>query len=410
MEPLLRVEKAGKKFSRDLKASLRTGARSLLRSYLPSDENTQTPLEAEEFWALKDVSFELRRGDVLAILGQNGAGKSTLLKSIAGKLQLDAGKIESHGQIGHLLEMSAGFDPTLTGRENVQLRGRLMNLRGAQLADYVSQVAEFAELDEFFDSPVQFYSSGMKARLGFSASSVMTPDILILDEVLAVGDLSFRLKCYERINVMSRNAAVLFVSHSLGQVARMCNRGVYMEKGRVVIDGAAQEAIAMYQDKLGQGNEKAKRTVLHPELVDIVLMASGRRITAGEKIAYGEPIAVEIDSSRLPPRAQLRVLLQDTVAGLVTDWNSARSPFPWDRHPARIVADLGAAEFNPGAYSIALHVTSEDGREPICISAAVPFRVVGDLHYAVPIQRRASWSKGDEIDSEPLGQEGGAHA
>jgi lipopolysaccharide transport system ATP-binding protein len=409
MEPLLRVEKASKKFSRDLKASFRTGARSLLRSYLPSDENTQTPLEAEELWALKDVSFELRRGDVLAILGQNGAGKSTLLKSIAGKLQLDAGKIELHGQIGHLLEMSAGFDPTLTGRENVQLRGRLMNLRGAQLADYVSQVAEFAELDEFFDSPVQFYSSGMKARLGFSASSVMTPDILILDEVLAVGDLSFRLKCYERINVMSRNAAVLFVSHSLGQAARMCNRGMYLERGRVLIDGAAQEAIAMYQDKLGQGNERAKRTVLHPELVDIVLKASGRRITAGEKIAYGEPLAVEIDTSRIPPRAQLRILLQDAVAGLVTDWNSARSPFPWDRHPPRIIADLGAAELNPGAYSIALHVASEDGREHLCVSTATPFRVVGDLHYAAAIQRRASWSSGDEIDNESRVQKGGTH-
>jgi lipopolysaccharide transport system ATP-binding protein len=410
MEPLLRVEKAGKRYSRDLKASLRTGARSLLRSYLAGDTSNQTPLAEEEFWALKDVSFELRRGDVLAILGQNGAGKSTLLKCIAGTLQIDAGNIELNGQIGHLLEMSSGFDPTLTGRENVQLRGRLMNLRGARLVDYVSQVAEFAELDEFFESPVQFYSSGMKARLGFSASSVMTPDILIIDEVLAVGDLSFRLKCYERINVMSRNAAVLFVSHSLGQVARICNRGIYIEKGRIVIDGAAQEVIAMYQDKLGQGNEKAKRTVLHPELVDIVLMASGRRITAGEKIAYGEPLAVAIDTSRLPPRAQLRVLLLDAVAGLVTDWNSARSPFPWDQHPARIVADLGAAELNPGAYSIALHVTSQDGREPLCISAAVPFRAVGDLHYAVPIQRRASWSKGDEINSEPSGQKGGAHA
>jgi len=392
MGSLLKVEKAGKKFSRDLKASLRTGARSLLRSYLAGDTNTQTPLEAEEFWALKDVSFELRRGDVLAIIGQNGAGKSTLLKCIAGKLQLDAGKIELNGQIGHLLEMSAGFDPTLTGRENVQLRGRLMNLRGAQLADYVSQVAEFAELDEFFDSPVQFYSSGMKARLGFSASSVMTPDLLIIDEVLAVGDLSFKLKCYERINDLAKNAAVLFVSHSLGQVARMCTRGMYLEKGRVLLQGEAQEAIAMYQDKLGQGNEKAKRQTLNPELVSLKLMVGAQQYQADARIPYGEELVLEMDVSRIPANAQLRVYLRDASSGIVMDWNSARSDFFRAESMSKVRAGLGPAELNPGAYSLTLQVMSHDGREHHCVSDRVNFRVSGDLLYAVPIQRRAKWS------------------
>ena len=396
MESLLKVEQVGKKYSRDFKTSLRSGAHTLIRSYL-GERSAPTKLEAQEFWAVRDVSFELHRGEILAILGQNGAGKSTLLKCIAGKLRLDAGSVTLNGRIGHLLEMSAGFEPMLTGQENVRLRGRLMNLRGKELDAYIEGVAVFADLDEFFDSPVQFYSSGMRARLGFAASTVMTPDVLILDEVLAVGDLSFRLKCYERISEMARNAAVLFVSHSLGQVARMCNRGIYLEKGRVLYDGEVQQAIAIYQEKLGQGNEKTKRHVLNPDLVGITLLASGKPITAGQKISYGENLTLDIDVSRVPRHSQLRVLLQDAVNGLIADWNSARNPFGWPERSQRIRAEIGTAEFNPGSYSIALQVTSENGREPMCVSHSIPFRVSGELYYAVAIQRRANWIVPDEL-------------
>jgi lipopolysaccharide transport system ATP-binding protein len=391
MEALLKVDHVGKKYSRDLKASLRSGARTLLRSYL-GETTSSTALAEQEFWAVRDVSFELRRGEVLAILGHNGAGKSTLLKCIAGKLKLDAGSVTLNGTIGHLLEMSAGFEQTLSGRENVRLRGRLMNLRGKALNAYVDEVAEFADLAEFFDSPLQFYSTGMRARLGFAASSAMKPDVLIIDEVLAVGDLSFRLKCYERINEMARHAAVVFVSHSLGQVARMCQRGIYLEKGRVLLDGSVQETIAMYQDKLGQRNEKATRHVLHPELVSLTLLAGGRTIEQGQAVHYGESVAVDVDISRLPARSQLRVMLQHAGSGLIADWNSARNPFPWPEPPSRVRADIGSAELNPGAYSVSLQVMSEDGREPLCISESIAFRVVGDLHYAVPIQRLATWT------------------
>ena len=392
METLLKVEQVGKKYARSLESSLRTGARSLLRTYLRGEDPAPSSLSSEEFWALRDVSFELRRGDVLAILGHNGAGKSTLLKCIAGKLQLDSGKIDMYGRVGHLLEMSAGFDQTLTGRENVELRGRLMNLRGKQLAEYVDQVADFAELEEFFDSPVQFYSSGMKARLGFSASSVMTPDILIIDEVLAVGDLSFKLKCYERINELARNAAVLFVSHSLGQIARMCTRGIYLEKGRVLFGGDVQDTIGMYQDKLGQANEKKKEHVLNPDLIYFNLAAGNEVVEPGQKISYGEDLALEIDVSRVPQGAQLRIFLKDSTAGLVSDWNSARNPFHWPVGLRRIRVDIGPAELNPGAYSIAVQVTSPNGREPMCVSRSIPFRVAGELFYAVSIQRRAKWT------------------
>jgi lipopolysaccharide transport system ATP-binding protein len=390
MDYLLTVDGVGKKYSRDLKASLRSGTRSLIRSYI-GGEPASTRLDSQEFWAVRDVSFRLRRGEILGILGQNGAGKSTLLKCISGKLKLDAGSVVIGGQIGHLLEMSAGFEPTLTGRENVHLRGRLMNMTGKTLDTYVGDVAEFAELDEFFDSPVQFYSSGMRARLGFAASSVMRPDVLIIDEVLAVGDLSFRLKCYERINDMARNAAVLFVSHSLGQVARMCNRGLYMEKGRVLYDGEIQNAIALYQEKLGDNNDKARRHVLNPELVRMTLLVAGEKTEPGCRIAYGESIDLELDVSKIPRNAQLRIMLKDASSGLLMDWSSVRSELHWPASPAMLRAELGRAELNPGAYALSILVSSEDGREHLCISDALTFRVTGELYYASAVQKQANW-------------------
>ncbi|MEX0830738.1 MAG: polysaccharide ABC transporter ATP-binding protein [Nitrospirales bacterium] len=391
METLLRVEGLGKKFSRDLKASMKAGAKSILNSYFGARQDVVT-LKSKEFWALRDVSLELRRGEVLAVLGHNGAGKSTLLKCIAGKLQSDTGSIHINGSIGHMLEMSAGFEQALSGKENVRLRGRLLNLKGRAIEKYIQEVADFADIGEFFDAPVQFYSSGMRARLGFAASSVMNSDILILDEVLAVGDLSFRIKCYERINEISRKAGVLFVSHSLGQVARMCNRGIFLEKGRVLYDGSAQEAIRIYQDKLGQGNEKSNRYVLNPDLVSIELFASGNKVSAGQSINYGEPLALKGDISKVPREAQLRVLLRDAGSGLIMDWNSARNNIEWPRNPTCVCADLGPVELNPGAYSVSVQVMSPDGREHLCMSSAIPFRVTGELLYAIPVQKRANWS------------------
>ena len=239
METLLQVEGLWKKYSRDLNASVRYAARELLHGVRSDD----VELRKTEFWALQKIDFTLRRGEVLGILGHNGAGKSTLLKCIAGKLQVDRGRVVRKGELGHLLEMSAGFTPSMSGRDNVLVRGRLMGKRGKELEYYIAQVEAFADIAEFFDAPVQFYSSGMKSRLGFAASSVISPDILIIDEALAVGDLSFRLRCYERINEIARNAAVLYVSHSVGQVARLCNRGLYLEKGQVLLDGGVQQAI-----------------------------------------------------------------------------------------------------------------------------------------------------------------------
>lgn len=390
-ETLLEVKGLWKKYSRDLKASVRFAAKDLVRSTIGLKANATPDLRETEFWALKNISFTLKRGEVLAIMGHNGAGKSTLLKCIAGKIAADRGNIARRGEIGHLLEMSAGFVPTMTGRENVTIRGRLLGKRGKDLERYIEEVKEFADIEEFFDAPVQFYSSGMRSRLGFSASSVVEPDILIIDEVLAVGDLSFRLRCYERINQIAKTAAVLFVSHSLGQIARMCNRGVYLEKGRVLFDGGVQQAISLYQDHLGAHNEKKRGNVFHPELVSFTLMVDGKPWRPGEVIAYGMPLTLEIDISKLPVNVQVRVVLRDASQGVLMDWNSARASLVWPDLPATLRADLGKVELSPGSYSIFVQAMSSDGVEHLCLSDSVAFRVSGTLFYAVPVQRMAEW-------------------
>ncbi|EJM65080.1 ABC-type polysaccharide/polyol phosphate transport system, ATPase component [Pseudomonas sp. GM50] len=391
MSALIEVNGLWKKYSKDLGASVRYAAKDLMRgAFLGKGGDSE--LRESEFWALRDINFSLRRGEVLAILGHNGAGKSTLLKCIAGKLKADRGSVVHHGDLGHLLEMSAGFAQTMTGRDNVSVRGRLMGKGGKDLTRYIEEVKEFADIDDFFDSPVQFYSSGMKSRLGFAASSVMTPDILIIDEVLAVGDLAFRLRCYERINELARNAAVIFVSHSVGQVARLCNRGIYLEKGCALFDGGVQQAISLYQDKVGDQNEKKRGHVYHADLVSFDLKVNGELFTPGKKLGYGAALALDIDISRLADNVQIRVLLKDASQSVLMDWNSARCELEWPETASILHADLGRAELTPGAYSLSIQVMSPDGVDHVSLSESIPLRVTGDYYYAVPVQRTAQWS------------------
>lgn len=391
MTVLLEVNDLWKKYSRDLKSSVKYAARDILRNAVNVGKSDEKQLRDAEFWAIRNMNFSLRRGEVLGVLGHNGAGKSTLLKCIAGKLAADRGRVIRKGELGYLLEMSAGFSPTMTGRDNVAVRGRLMGLTGKALASYIAEVRDFSELNEFFDSPVQFYSSGMKSRLGFAASSVINPDILIIDEVLAVGDLSFRLRCYERVNELARNAAVIFVSHSIGQVARLCNRGIYLEKGEVMYEGGVQAAIALYQDKLGEQNEKRRGHVFHPERISFKLMVNGSEFVPGTSLPYGANLGLDVDISKLPRDAVIRPILRDGSGGVLLDWNSVRSNLVWPAELTRLSADLGKLELAPGAYSLSIEVMSPDGVEHISLSEATPFRVAGSYLNAIAIQKTAEW-------------------
>ncbi len=209
-------------------------------------------IHRDEFWALKDVSFTLRPGDRLGILGLNGAGKSTLLKVIAGVFKPTKGKVTKKGIMAPMLELGAGFDPQYTGEENIYLYGSVLGLSKDFLKSKYDEIVEFSELGNFIHVPLKNYSSGMKARLGFSIVTQVKPDILILDEVLAVGDAKFRAKSEAKIMEMfDQGVTVLFVSHSLAQVQRLCNKAILLEHGQIISAGEIDEVSKIYESKTG---------------------------------------------------------------------------------------------------------------------------------------------------------------
>ncbi|MCR5793439.1 MAG: ABC transporter ATP-binding protein [Lachnospiraceae bacterium] len=206
-----------------------------------------------EFWALKDVDFKVEQGDRVGILGMNGAGKSTLLKVISGVFKPTEGSIATHGRIAPLLELGAGFDPQYTGAENIYLYGAVLGYSKEFIDSKYDEIVEFSELKEFIDVPIKNYSSGMKIRLGFSIATIVEPDILILDEVLSVGDAKFRKKSQAKImSMFDKGVTVLFVSHSLEQVKELCNKAIILEKGKLIAAGDIDEVSEIYLEKTGK--------------------------------------------------------------------------------------------------------------------------------------------------------------
>jgi homopolymeric O-antigen transport system ATP-binding protein len=206
----------------------------------------------DDFWALKDVSLEVRRREVLGIIGPNGAGKSTLLKLIARVQQPTSGRVQVRGRVAPLLELGAGFDPELTGRENVYLNGTVLGFRLKEVEARFDGIVDFAGLREFIDRPMRTYSSGMIVRLGFAIATDIQPDILILDEVLSVGDADFQNKSGERIRELrDKSEAVIMVSHDLGTIQQMCQRAVWLDHGRLRAIGPAAEVVEQYEKSVG---------------------------------------------------------------------------------------------------------------------------------------------------------------
>ena len=205
-------------------------------------------IKYEEFWALKNVSFEVERGEVVGIIGHNGAGKSTLLKVISGILKPTGGELEVHGNVVPMLELGSGVDHALTGRENIFLNGSILGYSEKYLKEKYEQIVEFSELGKFIDVPIRNYSSGMLMRLAFSIATVVQPEILIVDEILAVGDAAFQEKSKTRmLELMSGGTTVLFVSHSLEQIREMCDRVIWLEHGQIKAIGATKEICDAYE-------------------------------------------------------------------------------------------------------------------------------------------------------------------
>lgn len=202
--------------------------------------------------AVNDVSFNIKKGEAVAIFGKNGAGKSTILKMITGVTFPTSGEIKVKGRVSALLELTSGFDPEFTGRENIYLKGRILGLKEKEINKLEPTIVEFAELEEYIDQPVRTYSSGMKARLGFSINVNIEPEILIVDEALSVGDEAFKKKCMEKINeiIEKDNVTLLFVTHATGVAKEFCKRGIVMQKGKIICDIDIDKAIEVYDKTL----------------------------------------------------------------------------------------------------------------------------------------------------------------
>ena len=233
----LEFEGVWKKFKKGEKHdSLRDLVPAIFRALISG--NHREALKAREFWALKDVSFQIKRGEAVGIIGSNGSGKSTTLKLLSGILKSTKGEVKVNGKLSALIEVAAGFHPDLTGRENIYLNGVILGMRRPEIERKFDEIVGFSGLEDFIDTPVKRYSSGMYARLGFSVAAHVDPDILLVDEVLSVGDMSFQQRCMDKMQEKIRSdVAVIFVSHNLASVANLCNRAILLNKGSLVVDG-----------------------------------------------------------------------------------------------------------------------------------------------------------------------------
>lgn len=250
-DTLIKVENVSKKFCRGLKKSLWYGMQDIGKELLGSRHGGKGELRPDEFWAVKDVSFEVKRGECWGLIGGNGAGKTTLLRMLNGLLKPDGGRIEMRGRVGALIALGAGFNPILTGRENIYVNAAVLGFGAKEISSRFDEIVEFAEIGEFIDSPVQNYSSGMQVRLGFAVASALKPDVLILDEVLAVGDINFQSKCFKKIGEIVENSAVILVSHYPHHIKRMCDRALLLDRGLMIEEGKPENILITYQhDKL----------------------------------------------------------------------------------------------------------------------------------------------------------------
>jgi lipopolysaccharide transport system ATP-binding protein len=245
----IRCEDVSKKFGLTLAQSMRYGLRDVGRK-LFGRASTSDVLRTGEFWAVNRVSFELRGGEALGVMGVNGCGKTTLLRILNGVYSPDTGRVQMRGRVGALIAAGAGFAPMLTGRENVYVNGALLGLTTAEIDGLMDEIVAFSELGHFIDLPVRNYSSGMYVRLGFAIAALSRPDVLLMDEVLAVGDLNFQKKCFDHVLQLKRQGtAIILVSHSPGAIWSVCDRGLFMDKGVARLLGPVEDVIRAYDDQ-----------------------------------------------------------------------------------------------------------------------------------------------------------------
>lgn len=325
--------------------------------------------ERETFWALRDVSFDVKKGEVVGIIGSNGAGKSTLLKVLSRITEPTAGEVRLYGRVGSLLEVGTGFHPELTGRENIYLNGAILGMKRREIDRQFDAIVDFAEVEQFLDTPVKRYSSGMYVRLAFAVAAHLNPEILIVDEVLAVGDVAFQKKCLGKMQDVSRQEGrtVLFVSHNMAAVENLCGRAVLVRTGRVAFQGPACDCTQAYRAEhaaaCGAPTGPLGEVITHIRL----LGADGEERTA---VRLGEAMSIAICLRPTTRMSQLRVGvgIDDCSGTRVTTLLSHHTGFVVDEisDVAVFICDVPEVPLAPGVYSLRIAVSSrQDGIDQV---------------------------------------------
>lgn len=383
----VKLTNVSKKYCRSLGRSMQYGFRDSFPGGLLRDDGAK--LRKGEFWSLRNINLDIAKGERVGVMGRNGAGKSTLMKVIGGVISPDIGTISVTGSIDQMIELTSGFAPSLSGRENARIYAKIKGFDDVQFKAKLEAIVEFAELQDAIDSPVRFYSSGMKARLGFALATMRRPEVLIVDEALAVGDLRFRLKCYEFLGEFLQETSFILVSHSVSHIRRFCNRGIVLEKGKCVYDGSSQAAIDYY-DHINSATGDANAAAINEDRVQFTLRSNDHVVRDREAIEFGDPIALDIELRDFPADARITICVDDSARRHIAEWSSARANFSY-RGESKVTADLGAATFNGGHYRVYVMVHNADGFQLLAYTKQLVFRIKGELMGLAPYQPVVTW-------------------
>jgi lipopolysaccharide transport system ATP-binding protein len=373
-EVVIRLEGLGKKFSingrqesyKTLRDTLASHATRPFRS-LKKGASTNGNQSNDIIWALKDVSFEVKQGDVVGIIGRNGSGKSTLLKILSRVTEPTAGRAQICGRVGSLLEVGVGFHPELSGRENIYLNGAILGMKRVEIERKFDAIVAFAELDKFIDTPVKHYSSGMYLRLAFAVAAHLEPEILLVDEVLAVGDAAFQKKCIGKMEeVAGEGRTVLFVSHNMAAVQALCKRGIFLQNGTLLADSTASSAISTYLQMLEQTQsvDLLERTDRRGQ--GEVKLSKVEITTGGDNpstiLATGRPACFSFHTTAIQKGLSCVFTIYDPFGQALATFNSAvHSPEDF-RDPAmdwKLVCHLDELSLTPGRYRMNVAIWSD---------------------------------------------------
>ena len=341
------------------------------------------------FKAMDDLSITVRKGEILGIIGKNGAGKSTLLKMITGVTFPTTGKIEVNGRISSLLELGAGFNPELTGLENIYFQGSLLGIDKAVMEQKVPKIIEFASIGEFIDQPVKNYSSGMFARLAFATAINVEPDILIVDEVLSVGDVAFQFKCIEKMKEFAKQGVtIIFVTHAMMSLYRFCNRAIWIDKGKVVMDGTVEEVVPRYEDnikKIDADDINKNMNVDTNEIVKIsnaLLKQNGKTVS---KIKKSESFTIQVDYELTidlieAPYFALSIIKEGVTYDMFGIYPAQeRYTLPRKKGKQSISIEFLNPTFNTSKYEIYFSISEKNGISQLCFSKILDLQVIGKM-------------------------------